>query len=410
MIAAPLLLFPSGWRILTLAVLPLIWIGNRLAFGHFVRSNPYNIVVLVLLLMVLVSLYATNDLAISLPKIAGILLGVCALYSLSGYVTSTRRFKIVVWCLLFGCAVFAVLAAVGTDWGQKVPVLERIGAWLPAILRGLPGAADGFHPAEVGGTLTWLLFLPIAAVIGIWPTHWRFRDIAAMLFSIGLVLLMLFILVLTQSRSAWLGIAAGSALFLLLAGGKGRLVLALGLAILVVVVIALGPDRIAANLTRPSLSAPGTIFNMSFEGRSEIWSRAIYGIQDFSFTGMGLGTFRNVVRVLYPLFTISSDFDIGHAHNELLQSGVDLGLPGLIAFVSLQLLASGLALRAYRAHLPKMIHWAVVGTLAGLAAHAVFGLTDAVALGAKPGIFLWLLIGLIAIVWQTHETADQLLQ
>jgi putative inorganic carbon (hco3(-)) transporter len=310
---------------------------------------------------------------------------------------------------LFGCALFAVLATVGTDWGQKVPVLERIGAWLPAIIRGLPGAADGFHPAEVGGTLTWLLFLPIAAVIGTWPAHWRLRDMAGALFSIGLVLLMLFILVLTQSRSAWLGIVVGLTLFLLLAGGKGRLVLALGLTILVVVAIALGSDRIAANLTGPSSAASGTVFNLSLEGRSEIWSRAIFGIQDFSFTGMGLGTFRYVVRVLYPLFTISSDFDIGHAHNELLQSGVDLGLPGLIAFVSLQLLACGLALRAYQAHLPKMIHWAVIGTFAGLAAHAVFGLTDAVALGAKPGIFLWLLLGLIAIVWQIHDTADQFL-
>ncbi|MBU4225932.1 MAG: O-antigen ligase family protein [Chloroflexi bacterium] len=67
----------------------------------------------------------------------------------------------------------------------------------------------------------------------------------------------------------------------------------------------------------------------------EVWSRAIYGIQDFPFTGMGVNAFRKVVPVLYPLFTVSPDVDIGHAHNEFLQAGLDLGIPGLIAFSAL---------------------------------------------------------------------------
>ena len=39
--------------------------------------------------------------------------------------------------------------------------------------------------------------------------------------------------------------------------------------------------------------------------------------------------------MLYPLFTVSPDVDIGHAHNEFLQAGLDLGIPGLIAFIAL---------------------------------------------------------------------------
>jgi putative inorganic carbon (HCO3(-)) transporter len=329
------------------------------------------------------------------------------LYGLLGYVTSTRRFEIVLWSVLLGSAAFVSLALVGTNWGQKVPLLERIGAWLPAAIRGLPGAADGFHPAEVGGTLTWLIFLPIAVVIGTWPTQWRVRHILGTLFSLGLTALMLFVLLLTQSRSAWLGVAVGAGSFLLLAGRVGRFILVMGLAAMVIAVVALGPDRIADKLTQPPSAEVGKVFEPSLAGRIEIWSRATYGLEDFSFTGMGLGTFRYVVRVLYPLFSFAPDIDIGHAHNEFLQAGVDLGLPGLIAFAALQLLAVGSAWRAYRGHLPKLIHWAAIGVLTGLVSHTVFGLTDAVALGAKPGLVWWVLLGLSVLGWQSKQLAGR---
>jgi hypothetical protein len=37
----------------------------------------------------------------------------------------------------------------------------------------------------------------------------------------------------------------------------------------------------------------------------------------------------------------------------------------------------------------------VLGLGGGLAAHLIYGLTDAVALGAKPGLLYWMLLGLI---------------
>ena len=37
-----------------------------------------------------------------------------------------------------------------------------------------------------------------------------------------------------------------------------------------------------------------------------------------------MNTFRHVVHLLYPLFTISPDIDFGHAHNEFLQAAIDL--------------------------------------------------------------------------------------
>ncbi len=59
LMAAPLLLFPGGWRSLALLVLPLIWFGNRLVTGHFAPRTPYDAVIVCLLAMVLVSITAS---------------------------------------------------------------------------------------------------------------------------------------------------------------------------------------------------------------------------------------------------------------------------------------------------------------------------------------------------------------
>ena len=37
----------------------------------------------------------------------------------------------------------------------------------------------------------------------------------------------------------------------------------------------------------------------------------------------------------------------------------------------------------------------MIGLGGGLLAHLIYGMTDAVALGAKPGVLFWMLLGLI---------------
>ena len=401
LMTAPLLLFPGGWRSLALLVLPLIWFGNRLWTGHFVPRTPYDGVIVCLLAMVLVSLYATYDVAVSLPKITGVLLGVSAFYAVVNVADTPRHLRWIVIATLMLIAAFGGVALIGTDWGRKAPLLEQIGASLPALVRGLPGADAGFHPAEVGGTLTWIIFLPVAVFIGLWSQR-RSPRVAVLLIGLGgLSSMLLVVLVLTQSRSAWLGFAGGAALVLWLLGRWGRVILIGAAAAGLIASVLLGRDQLwPGNFVQPAGGELGTVFNADLPDRVEIWSRAVYGIQDYAFTGMGLGTFRYVLPALYPLFTANPDVDLGHAHNEWLQAGVDLGLTGLVAFVALQGLSFALTYRAFRQPLPALIRWLMAGVLAGLVAHGIFGLTDAVALGAKPGVFFWLLLALTAVVWR----------
>jgi O-antigen ligase len=112
-----------------------------------------------------------------------------------------------------------------------------------------------------------------------------------------------------------------------------------------------------------------------------------------------------VVPVLYPLFSIDPTTDIGHAHNAFLQAALDLGIPGLIAYLSVHISAFAMLVSTWRRRgrlpFPEPLSRALIlGLGGGLAAHLIYGLTDAVALGAKPGVLWWILLGLVASLYR----------
>lgn len=392
---APFLLFPGGWRALALLGVPAWWLVRWWRRGHLVPPTPLDLPILLMLVQVLVSLWVTADPAFSLPKVAGVVLGVAVYYAAvevallgggAGLAAASAAF--------LGAGVgLAGVGLLGTRWPDRLPFLAPVLARIPQAIRGMPGAEEGFNIHEVGGALLWVV--PLALALWVWSVAGAkgLRPLP----RAGLVLgataalgVTLGTLVLTQSRGSWMGFAVGLWVMLLVQGWPwfvgGLLLLALGGG----VVGLLGPARLGEWVVR--LAGPAVV-PMSLGGRVEIWSRALYGIGDFPFTGMGMNMFRRVVPVLYPLFGSTPDRDIAHAHNEFLQAALDLGVPGLVAFLALYLVAGWVLLgvlrreRGFRRAL-------AVGVLGGLAAHAAFGLADAVALGAKPGFLFWWLLAL----------------
>ena len=127
-------------------------------------------------------------------------------------------------------------------------------------------------------------------------------------------------------------------------------------------------------------------------------------IQDFPLTGVGLNTFPVVVEALYPLVLASADpRPPPHAHNFLLQVGVDFGVPGIMAVLWLLAVVFRLLWKTWPIE-ARRGQWLATGIAGGLTGHLVFGLTDAVALGAKPGFLLWWAIGLAEIAWRAAHT------
>jgi len=224
-----------------------------------------------------------------------------------------------------------------------------------------------------------------------------------------LLVLTLATLVLTQSRGAWVGLAVAAVCFLAWYSRATRVLGALAVSMVAALLVTLGPDRVLELAI--SRSGPGMAGNVS--GRMELWSRAVYGIQDFPLTGMGMNTFRRMMPVLYPTFLTSPDVDVAHAHNHLLQAALDLGIPGLVAYLAIWMVVAALLVMTYRRSGDRVWRATAGGLGAGLIAHFTFGMTDAVALGAKAGIVFWLALALAVSLHQVAcanvESADRAL-
>jgi len=410
---SPFYLFPgnSGPGILALAALPLIWVARRIVHGRFVPATPLDWPIFAMMVMVLVSLFVTFDPALSLGKVTGILFGVAIYYAIVGLVSEAG--KPIKWVLIAYSAAGLLLALVGllgTDWSSKFNFLASLQTRLPTFLKGLPGAENGINPNETAGALLWVLPVQLALVRATWSR--RFRDTrVGRVVLVGTIIMAVVsggVLILAESRGALAGLALGILVLLAAFLPRTRAVLIAGgvlVAIAIVVTLYLGP----ANIANEVLGSVGTGFGTgdlfrSVQSRAEIWSRALYGIQDFPLTGMGMNTFRVLMPALYPS-SFPPGIDQAHAHNNMLQVALDLGLPGLVAYTALWLVSIALVVEVWRHSRVDWIRWMAGGIGAGMAAYSLFGLTDTVTLGAKPGVFFWGLAALLVAAWQQVKPA-----
>jgi putative inorganic carbon (hco3(-)) transporter len=333
-----------------------------------------------LVLMTSVSLYPSVDLSLSRPKLYGLILGFYVFALAVRYADSAARRELLARLLIAGGVGVALVGIVGTSWSVgKFPQLDAIYGRLPRVITSVQTSfsnQSGIHPNEIGGAIA--LLLPVALSLALFSSGARVRylSLAATGFM-GLVLL------LTASRSALAGVLLAGLLLVVVRWRR----LAFGLP-LVAAGIAAGVFKIGPSKVAESLLALDTATGSSGLGRLEVWDRAWSMIQDFPFTGIGLNTFPLILDTLYPLFSVGPDAQVPHAHNLFLQTAVDLGVLGLVCFVALLVLSAVAVVRGFRKE-PAF----AAGIGAGLLAHVVYSLTDAVALGAKPGVFLWAMLG-----------------
>jgi putative inorganic carbon (HCO3(-)) transporter len=395
---SPFLLFITVDQWWWLLGIPMIWLASWLIRGFPIQSTPLNISIAVIVGMALVSLLITPDMTLTLPKAAGLFLGLAGLYAVVDVSRLPRGTALIAGELvILGCGV-SMLGLVGMQWLEKVGPLASITASLPRIIHGLPGAADGLHPNEVAGALLWIIPLALALSFMLLRKQSTLKWLGIIVTLAALW--MLGVLVLSQSRSGWFGLALAGVILIAFVSRRIRWIMT-GLALAVILVVtAIGPNRIGASLLGTAANnvainaAQQGLSSLNWDFRLEVWRTAIEGVTDFPFTGMGLGTFRQVGRLFYPL-SIPPDYDFAHAHNELLQVGLDLGVPGLAALLAIYFGTFWMLWYLWNNTLHLETRYLALGLAGCLLAHAIYGLTDAVALGAKPGFIFWMLLGLI---------------
>ena len=130
--------------------------------------------------------------------------------------------------------------------------------------------------------------------------------------------------------------------------------------------------------------------------RLDIWAQALAGIRDHPLWGMGFGAFGALAGRLYPLAPVGTAPVLEDAHNFYLQTALDFGLAGLVLFLVAVVIVARTAVRLVRSRPSRSLSglWAA-GLLGALVAHALYSLTDAVALGTLAGVPLWFLFGMV---------------
>jgi putative inorganic carbon (HCO3(-)) transporter len=399
LLLAPVALTARADWLPLLLLIPVLALLRMVALDRPIPATPLNPALLLLVVMMGVSLWATPDLPESVPKVIGLAYGIALFWTIVDAVAlQPRQTWLVVTATVSATFALAVIGALGSRTTlSRIPGFRQIADGLP--LQAL--FESSVNPNQVGGVLTWLIPLLVAlglgAVIRMWYPSGKGLLIGLIGISPviwGMVLVSLVILWFTRSRSSMIAVAVALVVVVGFGVSRFRPILLLYLTAVLIAAGALFFYRDQLPVIANIPTEESAIVS-SLAGRIEIWSRAVYGLQDFPFTGMGMNMFRRVVHILYPLFLISPTTDIAHAHNQFLQAGLDLGIPGMIAWLAVWLGSAMMLWYGWKGA-TTIGQRALLAGLGGVwAGHLVYGMTDAIALGAKPGFVLWMLFGIL---------------
>jgi len=384
--------------------LAVIWLAVALVERSLWPCSAYDVALAVLLFMATVGAVVSAVPELTTPKATGLVLGVAVYRLVLRIARNPPSLRRCVYGMLALALAFAIVGLAFGELTTKIPVLAEYRKRLPTFSQALPGTQRGrVSTNQVAGTLLYVLPMGLALVLiprrreaNDWSLSrggWVATSVVTALLAAALLL--------TQSRGAWVGMLAGILWIIALNWRWGRWALLVILAAFAGWLLWVRPS-FSALLSQIVPGPTGT-----FNSRVGIWARAISYIQDCPFTGYGLGSFRAVDTLFHgPGLTgapgiitssTASVFDVGvpHAHNFALQTAYDLGVPGLVAYLALLFLALWMCWRIYRhgRGVPRALG---IGCQSALIAYHVYGLTDVVAMGAKPGVLWWALLALIA--------------
>jgi len=335
---------------------------------------------------------------VSLRHGSGTALGMLAMAVLAVGTPSLRLFHIASRATaLIGLAMVLVgVRSTYFGWdGQKLvlgSLLEQqtlLYEWLPQAPLSLPGLEPGggwINANAFGGTA--VMVLPFMVGLAVASSRLPGRGHLSGL-AIGLTgaLVSLSAIWMSRSRTALLATVIMAILLALMWRSARRPVAIL----LVAGAVLFGMNMQMRRVAAPRIFEAGvhsTISNL--QARATYWHLAATTIAANPAFGIGISRFHTG-----PPGADGSRPQIAHAHNVFLQVALDVGLVGLIAYAWL----FGWAVVQTRHAPTTFADWTVAGAALSIISVHLFGLTDAVALGSKVGLFQWLCAGIVMTAW-----------
>ena len=305
------------------------------------------------------------------------------------------------WLALLLLALGGGLAVVGPEFLSVNP--DKLLDLYQAAEFGTTTGGETINPNILGSALA--LILPLGLALAL-HRQWSARRLFPLLLWAPILLIGNGLL-LSQSRSSWLAVGVTGLLLgwlLLRPHPRIRLAVALLAAGLLPALLWFWANN-GSRLVVDSAWLQST--QASLLRRLDIWRLSLQLIKDNWLTGVGLGSYEAAFTAVFPtLPLVGGRLAPPHAHNLFLQIALDVGLPGLVAFLGL--LASLLRVLVNRLLQPQGQPVAVtaerhaqplaIGLYGALVAMLVIGCFDNALWGTKLTFIPWSLFALTFLV------------
>lgn len=368
---APAFLFPRAEWTWVFFLAPAAWLLRlRGQAGRgVIERTPLDWGIGLLAVQIFVTCLIAPDIAFGRPKIAGALFGMILFYSAIAVLASERAVKTGTVLFLIAGSILAVFGVVGMIFSPEKPFMKMLPGFavgIPVHNWKLPGAEPGFNPNAVGGALCFVI-PPVLILFFSKMAHASIKKavLAAMAIS------MLSALFISQSIGSWIAIFLAVGIVVLI--GKRAIWILPATIMLLAGIWMIRPAR--------------GMLQEKVEQRYKYWSTGIRAIEKHPFSGVGMNRLR-----LDP----GIGYDGASAHNHLIHTAAELGIPGLIAYLTILIGAGRMCQEVWRKGKAGWMRDASRGLGAGQLAYFIFGMGDSIPLGAKAGVLFWASLALIA--------------
>jgi putative inorganic carbon (HCO3(-)) transporter len=395
MLMLPVLLFsthfPDWVPLMVIGLLVLVFLLRAVANGRLLGTTPADFPLYILLLLIPLNLWATPDLAVTLPFAYALIANIALFWAIAAQ-RNAKWLPYTPWLYILGTLGLIALTLIGTNFSIiRIPFIPTTLYNQLSIFNVISFDADGFNPNLSSGLLA-LFILPL--FITVWQGKgWVLRIISAATMTTALLLIFLLL-----SRGAIVGLAVALILVTLLIN-KRWFIFWLAVGVTGVVTFYFLTQQTSLNSI-----FMGTTDITTLDQREEIWSRVFYMLQDFSFTGVGLGMVEPVIQILYPTFIMPAD-NVNHAHNIYLQTGAEMGLLGMISLIALFFVLFAWLLQQFQKTKNSPVALLALGLLGSLITFMGHGLIDTITSSTLVSIIVWGFFGLMAAVAATSLEA-----
>lgn len=389
-VLGPLFIFPrEKWNWVLLVGVAAVFIGRLIFERRFLPHTPIDLAVALLVIWAFIgTLLNFNTLVVGMSKIAGLAYGIVLFYVLIGALRKLIRVKIAMVIFIAMGMVVSLIGTLSRLDGLSIPQIDsnELVKSIPKVIIKFDRAETGINPNPLGGTL--LLFIPsgimaFASLLKKKNATAKKKSLYMAIVGMTIILgLEIFAIIYSRSSGAWLAFG----FILLMMGKKRRLIKAcLGIGVIFTFFFIMkSPDLNNNTIIKNTREA----LNVSVSSRFPLWKGGLEAARAHPVFGLGMDR----LRATPPFEGIS-------AHNQFIHLAAEMGIPALIAYLAILIGAGWMTLEVVRSRMSERMILIMHGLAWGQIGFVIFGIADTIPLGAKPGLFFWISLGLMTSIY-----------